>query len=227
MSCVFPELPPSFFASKRFYVSVAVVGSASLNFIIFMLLPYLVQSPPVLKSRYESTPVNVVRVVPPHLPQRQHAQKKPPKQVVQRQRIAQAVPKMATTPLHLKLKLRPEIPNTGGDIALPPVQLAQLKPLPAVFDSAALDQPLTPLAQSPFIYPLRAKRLGIEGWVKIKLLVSKQGSVEQVHIVAAQPDNVFEQTVKRGVRSWRFTPGTVDGQPVRSWVVTTVRFELE
>ena len=146
---------------------------------------------------------------------------------MKKERIAQVKPQTPTPKLQLNLMLRPEIPNSLGQVVMPEVQLARLDPLPTIFDSMALDQPLTPLVQSPFIYPLRAKRLGIEGWVRIRLLISKQGDVERVEIVEAQPKNVFEQTVERGVRLWRFTPGTVDGEAVRSRVVTTIRFELE
>lgn len=206
----------------------AFIGSVVINLVIFMLLPHLLQGTPATDQPLPAAPAHVVRMAPPPLPpQRQQAQKKPPQQVVKKQRIAHRQPRMSTTELHLNLPLRPDVAAHGGDIVLPEVQLAQLEPVPTIFDSAALDRPLTPVAQSPFIYPLRAKRLGIEGWVKVKLLISKQGRVEQVHILQAQPPGVFDSTVERGVRLWRFTPGTVDGEAVRSWVVTTVRFELE
>lgn len=204
----------------------AVIGTVVLNIVVFMLLPYLIQGVGSSVKREAIDSVNTVRVTPPP-PQRQQAEQKPPEKVVQKQQVSQAKVNMPTPQLRLNLELQPDIPNVAGQVLLPQVQLAQLDPIPTIFDSTALDKPLTPLAQAPFIYPLRAKRLGIEGWVKIKLLVSQQGEVEQVQILEAQPPDLFEQTVERGVRLWRFTPGTVEGQAVRSWVVTTVRFELE
>lgn len=213
--------------AKLVPVLVAVIGTIVLNVLVFMLLPYLIQG---TGSRTEQAPfesVNIVRVTPAPPPQRQQAEQKPPEKVLQKQQTVQTKVAMPTPQLHLNLPLQPELPNAVGQVLMPQVQLAQLDPIPTIFDSAALDKPLTALAQTPFIYPLRAKRLGIEGWVKIKLLVSQQGEVEQVQILEAQPPDVFEQTVERGVRLWRFTPGTVAGKPVRSWVVTTIRFELE
>jgi protein TonB len=204
----------------------AIVGTLLLNLVVFLLLPYLLQGEKALSRSQDVETVRVVRVVTPP-PQRQLAEKKPPQQVVHKQRVVQNKVHMPTPPLKLNITLQPELSNIAGQVQMPQVQVANLEPLPTIFDSADLDKPLTPLAQSPFIYPLRAKRLGIEGWVKIKLLVSQQGEVEQVHILEAQPPDVFEHTVERGVRLWRFTPGTVDGRPVRSWVITTVRFELE
>jgi protein TonB len=208
----------------------AVVGSVVINLVLFMLLPFLIQAQNSALNKFDSTAVTMVRVAPPPPPpppQHQVPPQQPPQPVVKHQQIASLRPKIAQPQLKLNLELRPELSNLAGDVVLPDVQLAQLEPVPAIFDSAALDRPLTPLAQSPFIYPMRAKRLGLEGWVRIKLLISKQGTVEQVQILAAEPPDVFEQTVERGVRLWRFSPGTVDGEAVRSWVVTTVRFELE
>ncbi|MDY0189440.1 MAG: TonB family protein [Desulfuromonas sp.] len=220
---------PSIFAAKTKIVPllVALVGTLVLNVLVFMLLPYLIQGDNGLVKPDTFETINLVRVTQPPPPQRQQAEQKPPEKTLNRQRISQTKVPMPTPQLHLNLELQPDLPNLAGQVVMPQVQLAQLDPILTIFDSAALDKPLTPLAQSPFIYPLRAKRLGIEGWVKIKLLVSQQGEVEQVQILEAQPPDVFEQTVERGVRSWRFTPGTVEGQAVRSWVITTVRFELE
>lgn len=201
-------------------------GALLLNLVLFSLLPYLTQVEDDLLEHTITPAISVVRVAP-ELPPRQQASKKPPEPVKQVPQMAQARPAPPTLELKLDLMLQPEFSRDIGTVTLPAVQLARLDSVPEVFDSAALDQPLTPLAQSPFIYPLRAKRLGIEGWVRIKLLISTQGDVEQVIVIDAEPKDVFESTVERGVKMWRFSPGTVDGEPVRSWVTTTVRFELE
>lgn len=213
--------------SKPVTIVLALFATLVLNLALFSLLPHLMQTQQEPLVSNITPAIAVVHVSPPKPPQRQQAIKKPAQQVVKKERIAQSKAQAPRPELQLNLMLRPEIPNSLGQVAMPEVALASLEPLPTIFDSAALDQPLTALVQSPFIYPLRAKRLGIEGWVRIRLLISKQGDVERVEIVEAQPKNVFEQTVERGVRTWRFTPGTVAGETVRSWVITTIRFELE
>jgi len=204
----------------------ALLITLVINLALFWLLTRLTGQtvPP---SDMSTSAVQMVHVTPPPPPQQVAAQQQQPK-TQPRRKIAQPTPATMTPPsLTLQLELIPDVPTTLGDIAMPEVQLAAVAPLPSIFDSDALDQPLTPLSQSPFIYPLRAKRLGIEGWVKVKLLISTSGDVEQVHILEAQPQEMFESTVERGIRRWRFTPGTVQGEPVRSWVITTIRFELE
>lgn len=208
-------------------VFAAITGTVLLNLALFSFLPYLTQVENDLVVGTITPAITVVRVAPVEPPPRQQANKKPPEPVKQVQQMAQARPAPPTPELKLDLMLQPEFSRALGTVTMPDVQLARLDPVPEVFDSAALDQPLTPLAQSPFIYPLRAKRLGLEGWVRVRLLISTQGEVEQVTVLDAEPKDLFESTVERGVKMWRFSPGTVDGEPVRSWVTTTVRFELE
>lgn len=209
-------------------IGLALVATLMINLLLFWLIPQLSGDQQQRRDELPAVAVSMVRVSPPPPPpQRQQAVQKPPEQQPVKQRIAQRTPKPQIQQLKLNLQLQPEIPSSLGSVVMPEVQLSRLEPAPSVFDSAALDKPLTPLAQSPFIYPLRAKRLGIEGWVRVKLLISTAGDVEQVQILEAEPLDMFERTVERGVRGWRFTPGTVNGESVRSWVVTTIRFELE
>lgn len=96
-----------------------------------------------------------------------------------------------------------------------------------VYDSENIDRPITPLVRTPPIYPMHARRLGIEGWVKIKLLVSEKGGVENVEVIDSQPTNIFEKSVLQGVVLWRFLPPTVNGTPVKVLLKTTIRFKLE
>jgi len=206
---------------------IALVATLAINLALFWLLPHLTGQSVESSADLPTSAVQVVRVAPPPPPKKQLAEQQPQQQPQAHKRLKPTQTPQPTPPLlKMNLQLSPQLPSLG-DIAMPDVALAEVAPVPDIFDSEALDRPLTPLAQSPFIYPLRAKRLGIEGWVKVKLLISRDGTVEQVHILDAEPADMFEGTVDRGIRRWRFTPGTVQGEAVRSWVVTTIRFELE
>lgn len=208
-------------------IGCAVCATVLLNLLFFSLLPYLTQVEDDIVARSLAPVVSVVRMTPAPPPPVQKASQKPPEPAQQTQQVVQKRPAPPTPKLKLDLMLQPEFSRVPAKVSLPEIQLTQLEALPEIFDGSALDQPLTPLAQSPFIYPMRAKRLGIEGWVKIRLLISKEGNVEQLEVLEAQPPDVFEATVERGVKLWRFSTGTINGQPVRSWVVTTIHFELE
>ncbi len=51
--------------------------------------------------------------------------------------------------------------------------------------------------------------------------------VDQIEIIEAEPKQVFDESVIRCVSSWRFAPGEVRGEPVKTRVQTTIRFKLE
>ena len=95
------------------------------------------------------------------------------------------------------------------------------------YELGELDHPPRPLVKMPPVYPYKAKRLEIEGYVKIKFLVDEEGTVSRVSVLEASPKGVFEDSVLQTLPSWKFSPGRVVGEPVSSWVVTTIRFELK
>jgi len=99
--------------------------------------------------------------------------------------------------------------------------------LKSAYEMGEIDGPLTPVSQPRPPYPLRARRMGVEGWVRVQFLVTEQGTVEGVRVVDAEPAGVFEGSVLQCVASWRFTPGTVAGVPVKTRVGTTIRFQLD
>lgn len=77
-------------------------------------------------------------------------------------------------------------------------------------------------------YPTLSTRLGEEGVVTLKVMVSKDGRPLNVQVVRSSGylrlDDVAEQTVKN---RWRFTPGTSSGVPVDMEATIFVRFSLE
>jgi protein TonB len=76
-------------------------------------------------------------------------------------------------------------------------------------------------------YPRRARRRGIEGWVKVRFLVTKDGRVRNLTVLQESPSRVFHKTVMNTVPRWRFKPARKDGQPVNVWVEQTINFKLE
>ncbi|MFH2132477.1 MAG: TonB family protein [bacterium] len=98
--------------------------------------------------------------------------------------------------------------------------------LKSIYTPEEIDRPLIPLVRNPPVYPRNAKRRKIEGWVDIIFIITPAGGVEDVRITASHPPEIFEQPVLRSVSGWRFSPGTVNGKPVRIRVKQRVRFEL-
>lgn len=92
---------------------------------------------------------------------------------------------------------------------------------------AKLDSELIPIVQVQPIYPKNAKRIGLEGYVKVALKVDATGAIQEIKIVEASPQGVFEKSVKKALRRWKFRPKTVDGRAVAQTGVLTLTFKLE
>jgi protein TonB len=96
-----------------------------------------------------------------------------------------------------------------------------------VYTTGQLDGPLTAMRKALPVYPHAAKSRRIEGWIKIKFVIDERGHVDQIAVLAADPQGVFEQSVLRCVAGWRFKPGTISGMAVKALVQQTIFFKLD
>jgi len=211
----------------------AAILAAGWNLALFLLMPNLLTNRP---SSQSSLAVLIPKIDVIRLP-------RPESQVV-RKNEARPVPPPPTRPsdprpvpqerLSLPFEINPQLPVCPTSLAFPPVN-DHLRGfvndlaigLPGAFSEGQLDAPLTALVRVPPIYPMNARNRGIEGWVKVHFMVDETGHVGDFEVVEAQPQDLFEQSVRRCVAGWRFKPGTVEGMPVRVKVETTIRFALE
>lgn len=225
---------------KTFLWSSAVLFSILLNIAFFGLMPGLInKNLPEKKNLISGSIIQLVRVKRIETPVRKKKLKKqpPPKEVKSLQK-PMVRHKQKINMAKLPFELNPRLSQNAGTMPVPEMEMA-IVPLTDLLEAVAfsgwkdiyeigeLDNPMTPLSQVPPLYPLRAKRMGIEGWVDVKFLVTEKGLVDQITILKAKPEKIFDQSVIRCVSSWRFSSGTVEGVPVKTWVMTTIRFELE
>lgn len=80
--------------------------------------------------------------------------------------------------------------------------------------------------KSTMEYPARAKAKEIEGFVTLSLLINESGKIETVKIIESEPAGVFDNSVLRTIKQWKFEPARYKGQPVKTWANQTLRFEL-
>ncbi len=76
-------------------------------------------------------------------------------------------------------------------------------------------------------YPHVAKRMGYQGRVVVRLLVSASGRVEQVKIVRSSGYRVLDKAAVKALKRWRFAPARKGGRVVPWWVEVPVVFNLE
>ncbi len=76
-------------------------------------------------------------------------------------------------------------------------------------------------------YPRKARRLGYEGMVMLKVLVDENGRVDDLTVLESSGHTILDQTALASVRKWLFEPGTEGGIRTKMWVRVPIRFDLE
>ncbi|MBR9979905.1 MAG: energy transducer TonB [Desulfatitalea sp.] len=207
----------------------AALVAVGMNLLLFGAMPYLARAVPAAPD-YGTlvSQIQVIRLKRPETPPERKAPEPPkPRETVTPDQTPRPARPLATR-LSLPFEVAPRLPAGPGTLALPAFDLSALNlGPPGVFEAGDLDRQLVVVSRMPPVYPLNARRNGIQGWVNVRFIVNEQGRVEDVTIREADPREVFDQSVIRCVSGWRFQPGTVDGRPVKVWAETTLHFELE
>ena len=69
----------------------------------------------------------------------------------------------------------------------------------------------------PPVYPPKCRRLGIEGTVRVRVLVGQKGRPKEVTIERSSGDEALDESAQVAVRDWRFEPARRDGVPIQAW----------
>ena len=65
---------------------------------------------------------------------------------------------------------------------------------------------------------------GINGRVELELYISREGTLDRVRVVRAEPPGRFEKSAAKAFSAARFTPGMRKGKPVASLVRIEVTY---
>jgi protein TonB len=79
----------------------------------------------------------------------------------------------------------------------------------------------------PPLYPLKARRLGYEGIVMLKVLIDDNGRVDDLRVLKSSGHRVLDRAALSAVKKWLFEPGTKNGVKKKMWVKIPVRFDLK
>lgn len=94
-------------------------------------------------------------------------------------------------------------------------------------EALKMDSALVPLVQIKPVYPSRQKRMGVEGYVKVRLNVNESGDVVNIEILEAKPKGAFDKSVKKALKRWKFRPKTVNGVATSQTGELKLDFKLE
>jgi protein TonB len=74
-------------------------------------------------------------------------------------------------------------------------------------------------------YPAQAKRRGVSGFVKVYMVIDKNGNVSEAFATAVEPAGFgFEGAALTAVRQYKFSPALVGGVPVQQRFTKEFRF---
>ncbi len=76
-------------------------------------------------------------------------------------------------------------------------------------------------------YPPKARRMGYEGIVILKVLINKNGGVNSLTVLESSGYDILDQAALSAVKKWLFEPGTEGGIKKKMWVKIPIRFQLE
>lgn len=143
-------------------------------------------------------------------------------------RVAPPSPRPAPEPL----RARSILPSR----ALAPSGLSLASALPGLSAEGGLalrstmatqpDRAAVPKRSPAPIYPIEARRRGIEGFVVLRMRVDARGRVTDAVVVESEPDGVFDRSARTAALAARFLPARSCGRPVASTLEQRLRFRL-
>ena len=118
------------------------------------------------------------------------------------------------------------LPAPSAPVAAPP-EVKPAPPAPAApavtqarFDADYLRNPAPP-------YPPLSRRMGEEGKVMLRVLVSPQGTAEQVEVRTSSGSERLDNAALNTVKNWKFIAARRGETATQSWVLVPIIFKLE
>lgn len=93
---------------------------------------------------------------------------------------------------------------------------------------APTDGDYLPIVRVQPVYPRRAAERGIQGWVVVELTVTAAGTTQDIRVIEADPQGIFDSAAIKAAEKFKYKPRMVDGVGVPvSGVLYKFTFELE
>ncbi|WP_440056398.1 energy transducer TonB (plasmid) [Pseudoalteromonas sp. T1lg65] len=84
-----------------------------------------------------------------------------------------------------------------------------------------------PIVKVQPVYPRRALSRGIEGYVIVEFVVTKNGTVRDPKVVQAEPEAIFDRAALDAALKFKYKPRVVNGEPVEvAGVQNKISFQI-
>lgn len=197
----------SYFVKKMLALCLAVVMTMMLFYMMYLLIkndavPEEPKESPIIPSTLYREPVR--DPVPP------------PEQLLIKP-VIQNPPSVPYEPL-IPTAVAPSIPEPG--------LIGQR--LPTQINPLAIDAQPMPMVRVAPAYPQSAIVRRIEGFVDVVFDVTETGAVENIKVVYAEPEKIFNSAVMKSVSRWKYRPKMEEGVAMKMvGLRERIRFNLE
>lgn len=156
----------------------------------------------------------------------------PPKPKPKLPKPQKTVQKPTPAPVQMPLPTE-EVATQEDSSAAPTSSVSSAKTKPATSASASTPAVVLPSSQASYLrnprptYPPISRRMGEQGKVMLRVLVSAQGLPQQIELLQSSGYPRLDKAAMQAVQRWKFTPGTRAGVPEAMWNNVPVSFVLE
>ncbi len=218
----------------------AVITTLAINVILLLVIYYLRQTDVKMVKQYDLKEINLTNIkkepLNPVIPKEPLKPKKiiKPKPKLLKQKLITTPPPMSPISMkplsrNLNMNLLPVNSLSAITVSVEPGDENQITDSSEaetnLFDVSRVDQRPVPVSRSEPVYPLSAKKSGMEGWVEVAFIVDENGSVINADIINSSSRR-FHQSALRTIYKWRFKPGIKDQQAVLTRCRQKFTFEL-
>lgn len=96
-----------------------------------------------------------------------------------------------------------------------------------VYDPSEVEDEAKVVKEVAPVYPVRAKREGISGYVKLYLVIDAQGNVAETQVLVVEPQGFgFETEAVKALRGFKFAPARIKTVPVAQKATKEFVFDL-
>lgn len=94
-----------------------------------------------------------------------------------------------------------------------------------VYEAGDVDEEARALKAVNPVYPERAKKLGVAGYVKVYMVIDVHGDVTAANVLSVNPQGYgFEGEALKAIRAWKFEPAKLGNYPVAQKATKEFKF---